>query len=239
MKLLISNQHGAIVMALLPFIYGMLLAHSVWAHAFLLAAWFSLYLMTYPFLNLFKGKNLNLYRKWTLIYATSTLLLALPALWYEWRVLYFMFAMLPFVAVNIYFTRQKDERNLWNDLAGIAIFALAGMAAYYFSAHKFDEKILWVALYPSLFFIGTTLYVKSMMRERKNPRYLKASILYHSFCVLIFILLHDWLLALAFLPGLIRAIYLPRRKLSVKQVGLTEFAISALFFILLLMATLS
>lgn len=239
MKLLISNQHGAIVMALLPFFYGMLLAHPIWAHAFLLAAWFSLYLMTYPFLSLFKGKNLAQYQKWTLIYAISTLLLALPALWYEWHILYFMFAMLPFVAINIYFTVQKDERNLFNDLAGIAIFALAGMAAYYFSAHTFDEKMLWTALYPSLFFIGTTLYVKSMLRERKNPRYLKASIIYHGFCVLIFALLHQWLLTLAFLPSLLRAIYLPSRKLSVKQVGLTEFAISALFFILLLMATLS
>ncbi len=63
MKLLISNQHGAIVMALLPFIYGMLLANPVWAHMFLLLGWFSLYLMTYPFLNLFKGKNLELYKK--------------------------------------------------------------------------------------------------------------------------------------------------------------------------------
>lgn len=49
MKLLISNQHGAIVMALVPFIYGMLLANPVWAHLFLLLGWFSLYLMTYPF----------------------------------------------------------------------------------------------------------------------------------------------------------------------------------------------
>ena len=62
MKLLISNQHGAIVMALVPFIYGMLLANPVWAHVFLLLGWFSLYLMTYPFLNLFKGKNLELYK---------------------------------------------------------------------------------------------------------------------------------------------------------------------------------
>ena len=63
MKLLISNQHGAIVMALLPFIYGMLLANPVWAHMFFIIRMVSLYLMTYPFLNLFKGKNLELYKK--------------------------------------------------------------------------------------------------------------------------------------------------------------------------------
>lgn len=238
MKLLISNQHGAIVMALLPFIYGMLLAHPVWAHAFLLLAWFSLYLMTYPFLNLFKGRNMAEYRKWTIIYATSTLIFALPALFYNWQILYFMVAMLPFVWVNIYYTKQKDERNLLNDLAGIAIFALAGMGSYYFSDRTFDAKIWWVAIYPALFFIGTTLYVKSMMRERKNPKYLRASIIFHSFLVAYFAVTGQFYLALAFFVGWLRAVYLPRKKLSVKQVGLTEFAITAIFFTFLLLGTL-
>lgn len=238
MKLLISNQHGAIVMALLPFIYGMLLAHPVWAHLFLLLGWFSLYLMTYPFLSLFKGKNLAQYQKWTIIYFAVALIFAIPALIYNWQVLYFMFAMLPLVAVNIYFTKQKDERNLWNDLAGILIFALAGMGSYYFSDRTFDGKILWVAIYPTLFFIGTTLYVKSMMRERKNPRYFWASVIFHSLCIVIFVTTQQFILAFAFVPSLIRAIYLPKKKLSVKQVGLTEFAITAIFFALLLLATL-
>ena len=238
MKLLISNQHGAIVMALLPFLYGMLLTNPVWAHFFLLLAWFSLYLMTYPFLSLFKGKNLAEYRKWTLIYAVATLIFALPALFYNWRILYFMFAMLPFVAVNIYYTKQKDERNLLNDLAGIVIFALAGMGAYYFSERALDTKIWWVAVYPALFFIGTTLYVKSVMRERKNPKYLRASIVFHSFLVAYFAATAQYYLATAFFVAWLRAVYLPRKKLSVKQVGLTEFAVSAVFFILLLLETL-
>ena len=238
MKLLISNQHGAIVMALVPFIYGMLLANPVWAHVFLLLGWFSLYLMTYPFLNLFKGKNIELYKKWSVIYFAAAVIFAIPALIYNWQVLYFMFAMLPFVAVNIYFTKKKDERNLWNDLVGILIFALAGMGSYYFSDRTFDEKIWWVALYPSLFFIGTTLYVKSMMRERKNPLYLKASIIFHVLCVLGCLFTQQYVLSLAFVPALIRAIYLPTKKLSVKQVGLIEFGTSAIFLIILLIATL-
>ena len=166
------------------------------------------------------------------------MIFASPALIYNWQVLYFMFSMLPFVAVNIYFTKKKDERNLWNDLAGILIFALAGMGSYYFSDRTFDEKILWVAIYPTLFFIGTTLYVKSMMRERKNPRYFWASVIFHLLCVLIFVVSQQFILALAFVPGFVRAVYLPTKKLSVMQVGLTEFAITAVFFILLLIATL-
>lgn len=239
MKLLISNQHGAVVMALLPFFYGMLLSRPVWAHAFLLIAWFSLYLMSYPFLNLFKGKNIEQYRKWTLIYGLATLIFSLPALFYNRQILYFIVAMLPFVLVNIHYIKQKDERNLLNDLAGIAIFALAGMGAYYFPERTFDMKICWVALYPSLFFIGTTIYVKSMMRERKNRKYLRASILFHSFLVAYFVGTGQFYLASAFFIGWFRAIYLPHKKLSVKQIGLTEFLITAIFFVFLLLGTLT
>ncbi len=157
---------------------------------------------------------------------------------YNWQILFFIAAMFPFVLVSIYYTKKKDERNLLNDLAGIAIFALAGMGSYYFSDRTFDEKIWWVALYPSLFFIGTTLYVKSMMRERKNPLYLKASIIFHVLCVLGCLFTQQYVLSLAFVPALIRAIYLPTKKLSVKQVGLIEFGTSAIFLIILLIATL-
>ncbi|SUU38091.1 Uncharacterised protein [Actinobacillus seminis] len=94
----------------------MLLANPIWQHGFLLAAWFALHLMSYPFLNLFKGRNLALYRRWSWIYGVASM-----------------------------------------------VFALAGMGAYYFPDRIFDYKIWWVALYP-------TLYVKSMMRERKKIR---------------------------------------------------------------------
>lgn len=234
MKLLISNQHGAIVMALMPFLYGMLLAGPISLHFCLLLAWFSLYLMTYPFLNLFKGRNLELYRKWTLIYGIASLLFSLPALLYNWYILYFLAAMFPFVAINIYYVKQKDERALLNDFAGIIIFALAGMGAYYFPHYQWDEKIYWVALYPSLFFVGVTLYVKSVMRERKNPRYLQASIVFHLLCIIGCILFQHYLIAFAFVPPFIRSIVLPKHKLSVKQVGLIEMAVSLVFFAMLL-----
>ena len=236
MKLLLSNQHGAIVMALLPFLYGMCLAPFNKISILLLLAWISLYFMTYPFLSLFKGRNLALYKKWTFIYAFCCFIFALLPLYENWQIIYFMLPMLPLVCINIYYVKQKNERALGNDLTAILIFALGGMGAYYFSAHQFDANIWKVALYPALFFIGTTLYVKSVLRERKNPRYYQGSILFHCICLLGFMLYKNYYLALVFSIPLIRAICLPKYKLSVKQVGLIEFAISAIFFIMLLLA---
>ncbi|KGQ70767.1 hypothetical protein A1D23_12230 [Chelonobacter oris] len=230
MKLLISNQHGAIVMALLPFLYGMLSSHIVWQHLFLLAAWFCLYLLTYPFFNLLKGRNPALNLQWCRRYGLTALVLSLPVLWHNWRILYFLLAMLPFGLLTIYYVKQKDERALGNDLAAIVIFALAGMAAYYFADRTFDLQIWRVFLYPTLFFIGTTLYVKSVLRERKNPRYLQCSIGFHLLLVVI-VAGFDWKTALCFVPSLLRAIVAPRYKLSVMQVGLLEMAISVLFLL--------
>lgn len=239
MKLLISNQHGAIVMALLPFCYGTLLGNPTWPHLFLLLAWFSLYLMSYPLLNLFKPqvKDKQEYRRWTVIYAGSSAVFSLPVLWINWHIVFFGLAMLPFMAISIYYTKTKNERAIFNDLAGISIFALAGMAAYYFSMYRFDHLIWQVAFYPTLFFIGVTLYVKSMLRERKNPRYYWGSVIFHGACIGMFILWQNEALSWVFVPPLLRALFLPHFKLSVKQVGLIEFVTSALFLLTLLWAT--
>lgn len=238
MKLLISNQHGAIVMAIMPFLYGMLLSTPIWQHIFLLLAWFSLYLMTYPFLNLFKGRNLELYKKWTLIYGGASLLFSIPALLHNWKILYFAISLIPLSLISIYYVKQKNERALLNDLNAILIFAIVGMAAYFFAEQQLDQRIFWVAILPSLFFIGVTLYVKSVLRERKNPFYLFSSILFHTLCVICSLAFQQNWLAIAFLPALIRAVLVPNNKLSTKQIGLLEIAISLIFFIFLLIATL-
>lgn len=234
MKLLISNQHGAIVMALMPFLYGMLTSQFIWQHLFLLLAWCCLYLMTYPFFNLFKGRNLALYKKWTLIYGGASFIFALPTFYYNWHIIYFLFAILPFSLVHIYYIKQKNERALLNDINAIIIFAIAGMAAYYFPQQQIDKQFWLVGLYPTLFLIGTTLYVKSVLRERKNPYYLYSSIIFHLACIISLFLFKQTSIAICFIPPLIRAVYLPRIKLTVKQVGLWEMVISLLFFLMLI-----
>ncbi|MDU8925411.1 YwiC-like family protein [Pasteurellaceae bacterium LIM206] len=238
MKLLISNQHGAIVMALMPFFYGVFLSeHAVWQHIFLLLSWFSLYLMTYPFLNLFKGRNMELYWRWSWIYGTASVIFAIPALLHNWKIVYFGMVIAALSLVSIYYVKQKDERALLNDFNGIVIFAIAGCCAYYFPDRAIDQNWWRVAGYPSLLFVGATLYVKSVMRERKNPLYLKASIVFHLICILLMLMLQKYMMALAFIIPAVRAVWLPHKKMSVKQVGLVELAVSLYFFIMLIIAS--
>ncbi|ABR74344.1 hypothetical protein CBG46_00335 [Actinobacillus succinogenes] len=239
MKLLVSNQYGAIVMAMLPFLYGLLLGQPRWMHLFLLLAWSALYLFTYPFLNLFKPqiKDKRQYVRWSWIYGAASAVFCVPVLRCNSKILWFGVAMLPLLLVNIYYTKTKNERALLNDFAGIAVFALAGVAAYYFGSAQLNAEALQVAVYPALFFIGITFYVKSMLRERKNPRYFRLSVGFHLACVVAMSCCQSWRLALTFAPALIRAAWLPHKKLNAKQVGLIEFAVSGLFLVMLLWAT--
>lgn len=236
MKLLVSNQHGAIVMALMPFLYGIFLSdHFVWQEIALFLAWAATYLMTYPFLALFKGKKLELYRKWTLIYATAAFIFAIPALIYNPTILYFLPLLLPLIGINIYYSKTKNERALLNDLSAIIIFAIVGIIAYYFPTKQLNLISLKVGLDPTLFFIGSTLYVKSVLRERKNPRYYQFSVIFHLLCLFLPLYWHNTSLSLAFIFPCLRAILLPKYKLSVKQTGIGEFIISFLFFLSLLL----
>ena len=79
---------------------------------------------------------------------------ALPAIFYNWQILFFIAAMFPFVLVSIYYTKKKDERNLLNDLAGIAILPLQVWDPIIFLTALLTKKSGGYPLYPSLFLLA-------------------------------------------------------------------------------------
>lgn len=225
-KPIISNQHGALVMAFVPFLYGIFASHWVTAHLWLGLSWLFIYLFSYPFLAIFSKKNNEKYKRWALIYALISTLFAFPLLLTQFSVLQFLLPILPLVAVQIHYAKQKDERNLINDIAGILTFGVIGMASFYLATQQYNFEIL---LHPTLFFIATTFYVKSVARERKNPRYHQLSLAVHIILGLSYVAIGDYGIAFAYLIGLLRAVIVPKRNLNIKQVGMLEFAVVAVF----------
>ncbi|QIW16308.1 hypothetical protein A4G20_08160 [Pasteurellaceae bacterium RH1A] len=230
-KPVISNQHGALVMALIPFLYAIFTSHFHYQHLFLGLSWLFLYFCSYPFLALFSKKPTARNKKWASIYAALALVFALPVVFYQPAILQFTLPILPLAGLQIYYAKRKDERNLINDLAGILTFGLVGMAAAYLVTETYNWAIL---LHPALFFMATTLYIKSVARERRNPLYLKLSLGSHLILGLIYALLGQYGLALAYGLGLLRAAIIPRKNLNVKQVGMLEFPVVLIFFIALI-----
>lgn len=231
-KPVISNQHGALAMAVLPFIYAVIESGFIPLHLFFFLSWLSLYFFSYPFLSLFSKKPTERNKKWAKIYFVLSLLFALPVIYAKPSVLQFLAIILPLGLIQIYYAKQKDERNLLNDIAGILTFGAIGMATSYLVNESYHFAIL---LHPTLFFIATTFYVKSMVRERKNPIYMEISIALHVLLAIIYILCGMQAVFFAYLIAMVRAIIVPSLGWNVKQIGMLEFPVILLFLICLVL----
>lgn len=216
----VPPQHGAWAMLLLPYAVGVLAAGFAWVHVPLLVAWLAGYAASYFALLAVKTRRvgrvrapLTLYGA-TLAVAGTVCLLARPGL------VVFAPAFLALTLVNGLYAYRKDERSIVNDVAAVVqaclmvpVAAAAGGAA---------PGTGWrAALVLALYFAGTALYVKTMIRERGSTGWYAASVTYHAVAVPV-----AWLFApaagVAFALFLGRAIVLPRFPLRPKAVGLVE-----------------
>jgi len=238
MKLFIPKQHGAWAMLIIPFWLGVIATHFIWQHIPLFFGWLLLYLATYPTLLLFKGKKISYYTKWALIYFVPAFLLLLIPLWTNPTIIYFGIAMIPLFIINAYYSKQKDDRALLNDISAIFSFSIAGLASGYLAINTINHATLLIFIASVLFFIGTTFHVKTIIRERKNIIYKRISWLYHIIVPIIWLVLGYWIIALAFIPSLLRALYFYGKPLKMMQSGVIEIVNAAIFFVLMIIAVI-
>lgn len=226
-KPVISNQHGALAMAFLPYFYAVIQAKEYnWSLLLFGIAWLFLYLFSYPFFMLFSKKPTAKNKRWAVIYFILSLGFASPVLLSQPLVLLFALPLLPLGLVQFYFAKQRNERHLLNDIAGILTFGVVGMATYYLSMQAVDFVFL---IHPTLFFIATTFYIKSLARERKKPLYAELSIGMHLGLSLIYLFTNENAIFTAYLFALARAIIVPTLGWNVKKVGMFEFLTILIF----------
>ena len=233
MKLFLPKQHGAWAMLLIPFWLGVVASHFLWQHIPFFIGWLFLYLATYPMLLVFKRKKISFYRKWTIIYMLPALIFLLVPLLNRPSIILFGVGMIPFFCINAYFSSKNNDRALMNDISAILVFGIAGLASS-FLAEGFISELSWLAFISStLFFIGSTFYVKTMIREKKSMVYRNISWGYHVFVWLLWLLLGQWLVSLAIFPSVVRAFYFYKKPYSVKKVGILEIFNAVLFFFIM------
>lgn len=236
MKLFLPKQHGAWAMLIVPYWLGVVAAGFVWQHIPFFLGWVLLYLATYPTLLLFKGRKISFYTKWALIYFVPALLLLLIPLWTRPSIIYFGLVMIPFFAVNAYFSSQKNDRALLNDISAIISFSIAGLASGYLTAGEINSSMILVFIASILFFIGTTFHVKTIIRERKNIVYKRISWTYHILVPILWLSLGYWVITLAFLPSLIRTLYYYGKPLKMMKSGIIEIINATIFFIIMIIS---
>lgn len=230
-KWIVPKQHGAWAMLIIPFVLGAYAGGFTWLHLPLFIGWFFLYLATYPLLMAVKSKRKQEYMGAFYRYTAIVAVMLSICLWYVPSLFYFGMAMIPFFLVNLYYAKRKQERAFWNDVAAIAAFCVGGLASYYVGRRELTTQAFEPAVFCFLFFLGSTFYVKTMIREKKNQMYKWLSWGYHGVLIVGLIVLGYPLFALAYVPSVVRAVYLYGKALPIMKLGILEIANSVYFLI--------
>jgi len=166
MKYYIPNQHGAWSMLTLPFVYGLMVTETMWLHILLFVCWLLVYLFSFPLLQWVKTRRAERYRKPVLVYASLLVPCAVAMIIAEPGLLWFALPFVPLFGVNVYYARKRQERALINDIAAIVSFCLIVFPVVYVGGGG-SWRLAWLLFALALlYFIGTALYVKTIIREK-------------------------------------------------------------------------
>ena len=217
----VPNQHGAWGMLASPFLVGTLAAEPRWVHLPLLVLWFVGYFAFFATGLWLKASRRARYfppvRAYTLaVLPFAVLVVVLRPDLVRWAPLF-----APLLAVGLWLASRRQDRSLPSGLA--TIIAACLMTAV---AHDAGDGSDWARAWTltvvlAAYFVGTLLYVKTMIRERDSRAHYWLSVGYHAVAVVATVWVSWWLAAL-FAVLLARAALLPGRGLTPKKVGIGE-----------------
>ncbi|ADP34241.1 YwiC-like family protein [Bacillus atrophaeus] len=230
MKVLIPKQHGAWAMLLIPICLGMVKGGPVLWHIPLFTGWLFLYLTVYPITLAVKKKKTKDYQKWIFYYGIAACCSIIAVVIHKPAFIWLGFSLFPLFLVHVYYARTKNERALLNDIAGVLFFSTGGLASCWLGAGSLDGWAWFIFAQSSLFFIGSSFYVKSMIREKNNKTFAYCSWGYHLLLPFLSISLGASWGALAFIPSSLRAWFLHGKERSIKTIGILEIVNACFFF---------
>ncbi|WP_432133932.1 MULTISPECIES: YwiC-like family protein [unclassified Streptomyces] len=236
----LPQQHGAWAMLVVPFLAGTLLGTPTPWHAVLFAAWLLGYLATYHLQQWLRLRRVSRNPKAParhvrplVVFAAALVPPGLALVVHAPWLLLAGLAALPFLAVNCWYAAHNRERATLNGLA--AVIPACGMLPV--ALHLGGGGYALVAtLTCLLYFAGTVLYVKTMIRERGSAGYRWASGTYHAVALAVGAVLSLWA-GVFFAVCLLRALLMPALgRVRVAVVGATEVVLSAALLTVLVTA---
>lgn len=230
MKALIPKQHGAWAMLLIPFCLGIVKGGAVLWHIPLFLGWLFLYLAVYPVTLALKKKQINAYQKWIFYYSVPACSFLLAAVIHKPSFIWLAFSLLPLFLIHVYYARRKNERALLNDFAGVFFFCAGGFASCWLGTETLDGWAWFIFAQSALFFIGSSFYVKSVIREKNNRGFAYWSWGYHLLLPLLSAAFGAGWAVLAFIPSSLRAWFFHGKKWPVQTIGILEIVNVCFFF---------
>ncbi|MEU7153249.1 YwiC-like family protein [Streptomyces sp. NPDC045456] len=230
----IPNQHGAWAMLAVPFLAGALLGGFDGWHAVLLPAWLLAYCAAFhaqQFVRLRRlSRNPRAPRRHLAPltgFGAAFAVCAVPlAVAHPWLLIAACCAA-PFFAVNVGYAYRNKERATVNGIAAVVPACGMLLVSYRLGSGTVDSRAWQAAAACLLYFTGTVLYVKTMIRERGSETFRVASAVYHGLAVVAAVSLDPWL-AVPFVLFFVRAMALPTRRIRIAVVGAVEVLCSVL-----------
>lgn len=230
MKKYIPNQHGAWAMLVLPFLFGVAASRGQLIHIPLFVCWLLIYLFSFTLLQGVKTRKFKRYAQPLKLYGILLLPLIIYLVAAEPVLLWFVLPLVPLFAVNLYYARTKNERALLNDISAIVAFCLIIYPVFYVGQGGSWQTATELFVLAVLYFTGTALYVKTVIRERNNNRFYYGSVLYHLLVAAAGLFLFPSLLV-PLLILLLRAAILPKTGITAKRTGIIEIGFSVMLYV--------
>lgn len=174
---LVPPQHGAWAFVALPLVLGSLATPASWLTLLLAWAAFTCYPASYFALSLARARRGVRFRRpllvWTLAAAVPVTMLLVSRPWLAGVGLGYA----ALFAVNVAFARRNHERDLINDAVLIVqVVALVPLTHLLAEPSAVVPERVWLLTgICALVLVGSTLHVKSLLRERRNPVYARTS----------------------------------------------------------------
>lgn len=227
------NQHGVWSMIILPIAFGIAVSGFTFLHILLYLGVLAAYFMSdQVFFYLKKRKKEIGYIYTASLFGIIVLISFIPIVLYKFETFWIFLLMIPLSLINAFFAKKKNERAFTNDLIAVIIFCLFGVISVLLNT-ALSNINAWLPVFilSFLYFFGTILYVKTMIREKKSIKYKWSSWIYH-LCIVVIGLIVNPLIMIMYLPSLIRAIVLYGKKIKIMHVGLIEIANSIFVLII-------
>jgi hypothetical protein len=232
-------QHGAWAFLGLPLVLGALVAPGTPLLLVLAVGWVAAYPLSYAALGLVRSRHPRRFRRPLAVWAAVVLpAVVVLVVWRPWLV-WVGPGYLALFAVNLRYARRNDERAIGNDLVFIAECAAmivvmwavgAGGRSWAAPSPARAPARVWIlVIVCALVLIGSTLHVKSLIRQRRDRRYARTSKAFALASVPASIALAAWwglpgglVVVMPFVALALRAFLVERRALRPGAIGLIE-----------------
>ena len=204
-----------------PLLVGILASGPAWVHLPLTALWFLGYFAFFATGLWLKARRRLRHRPPVLTYGAATaaagaLTLALDPPLIRWAPLF----VVP-LGVGLAASALRDDRSLWSGVSTTLGSALMTVVAYDAGGGTDLTRAWLLAAVLAAYFVGTVLYVKTIIRERGSERHYWLSVGFHGLAVLALIPLSPALTPV-FAALTIRAAIVPAFAITPKAAGMAE-----------------